>query len=237
MNVHHQELLNAIKSQSGKPTQHTFLNNYLGSNHPRYPISNPVLRTIARNWIREHKHLGSEEIVLLLTSLIEGKSFTEKCLAGILLDYCNEEQRSFNPAYFQKWLTHLEGWAELDTLCTGRYEETEIVRQWDKWKPLLLKFSRSKNIHIRRASIVLLCSPLRKCDEPALTEVAFENIQRLKAEKEVLITKAISWVLRSMVKHHRRALEKFIKEEKNLPAIAIREVNRVLTTGRKSAKK
>lgn len=237
MNIYHQELLKEIKALSGTPTQHTFLNNYLGSEHPRYPISNPVLRSIAKTWMKEHRELTSKDIATLITSLSEGESFTEKCLAGILLDYCHKEQRTFAPKLFEQWLKQLEGWAEVDTLCTGRYAEAEVVEQWSTWKPLLLKFSKSKNIHLRRASIVLLCSPLRKSNEPELATVAFENIHRLKHEKEVLITKAISWVLRSMVKHHRKALEKFLKEETELPAIALRETQRVLKTGRKNSKK
>jgi 3-methyladenine DNA glycosylase AlkD len=78
---------------------------------------------------------------------------------------------------------------------------------------------------------------LRKGYAPELAAVAFENIHHLKHEKEVLITKAISWVLRSMVKHHRKELEKFLKEETELPAIAIRETQKVLKTGRKNSKK
>lgn len=237
MNSHHQELLKKIKANSGKPTQHTFLNNYLGSEHPRYPISNPVLRTIAKAWMKENQTLTAKEISALIDSLVSGKSFTEKSFAGILLDYCTEPQRKFNPARFERWLKYLEGWAEVDSLCTGRYSEKEIISQWPAWKLLLQKLSKSKNIQLRRASLVLLCSPLRKSDEVFLAGIAFEIIQRLKQEKEILITKAISWVLRSMVKYHRTAVEKFLKEETGLPAIAVRETKKVLETGSKNKKK
>lgn len=237
MNVYHQELLKLIKVKSGKPTQHTFLNSYLGSEHPRYPISVPVLRALAKSWMKANQALTAKEISALVDSLVAGESFTEKSFAGILLDYCSEAQRKFNPARFERWLKHLEGWAEVDSLCTGRYSEKQIIAQWPAWKPLLQKLSRSKNIQLRRASLVLLCSPLRKSDEPFLAEIAFENIQRLKHEKEILITKAISWVLRSMVKYHRKAVEKFIKEETGLPAIAVRETKKVLETGTKNKKK
>jgi 3-methyladenine DNA glycosylase AlkD len=234
MNTHHKELLKKIKAQSGTPTQHTFMSNYLGNEHPRYPISNPLLRNIAKTWMADYDYLNSDEIAELITSLTNGESFTEKIFAGILLDYCHKNQRAFAPILFERWLNQLEGWAEVDTLCTGRYAETEVIMQWSKWKPLLKKFSRSKNIHKRRASLVLLCSPLRKLSEPELATVAFENIKRLKKEKEALITKAISWVMRSMVKHHRMALIKFMKEETDLPAIALRETMKVLKTGKKT---
>jgi 3-methyladenine DNA glycosylase AlkD len=237
MNPHHKEILDQIQLHSGKPTQHTFLNSYLGNSHPRYPISIPKLRKIAKEWMIEYRELPVSKFAALLTSLIKGKSSTEKCMVGILLDYSTLDQRKFNPNVFATWLNQLEGWAEVDSLCTGRYSDSEILSQWKIWKPQLIQFSKSKNIHKRRASLVLLCSPLRKSDDARLAAVAVQNINRLKGEKEILITKAISWVLRSMVKHHRTRLEKFMKEETGLPAIAVRETLRVLETGRKTSRK
>jgi 3-methyladenine DNA glycosylase AlkD len=127
------------------------------------------------------------------------------------------------------------GWAEIDAVCTGKYCITEIPKNIPEWKKILTAFSKSKNINKRRASIVFLCSPLSKSDDPRLAEVAFANIDRIKAEKEIIITRAISWVLRSMVKHHRKALENYLKEnEKTLPAIAVRETKTKLKTGKKT---
>jgi 3-methyladenine DNA glycosylase AlkD len=101
----------------------------------------------------------------------------------------------------------------------------------------LLQLNKSKNINKRRASIVLLCLPLRIHDN-RIPPVAFSLIDNLKHEKEILITKAISWVLRSMVKHHREALEEYLHENKEtLPSIAVRETLMKLKTGKKTARK
>jgi 3-methyladenine DNA glycosylase AlkD len=76
---------------------------------------------------------------------------------------------------------------------------------------------------------------VRKPDNDELVEVALQNIDRLKGEKEVLITKAISWVLRSMIKQYRKRVSAYIAENKTtLPAIAVRETMMKLKTGRKS---
>ena len=235
MNIHHEEILKLIQKKSGKPTQHTFLDSYLGNDHPRYPISAPILRTIAKDWMREHRDLSPTDMALLFTSLIEGESATEKCMAGILMDYTTREQRKFKPGLFDQWLDHLIGWAEVDAVCTGQYTITEIPEQWKAWKPLLIKFSKSKNIHKRRASLVLFCSPVSQAHDAHLAEVVFENVNRLKSEKEILITKAISWVLRSMVKYYKKELTEFMKTEgKTLPAIARRETLIKLKTGKKT---
>lgn len=238
MNPLHKEILEEIQRHSGKPTQHTFLNSYLGNSHPRYPISIPVLRKIAKEWMKAHRDLPVSKFSLLLTSLIKGKSSTEKTMVGILLDNSTIDQRKFDPKIFNTWLNYLEGWAEVDSLCTGRYSDSEILSEWRIWKPQLIQFSKSKNIHKRRASLVLLCSPLRKSDDTRLALIALQNIDRLKGEKEILITKAISWVLRSMINFHRSSLEDYLsKQGHSLPKIAVRETLVKLKTGKKTKAK
>lgn len=235
---HHHLILREIKKRSGKPTQHTFLDNYLGNSHPRFPISNPELRSIASEFMRNHADLSAKELAELVTNLIHAKSGTEKMMGGILLDYSKLPQRKFNPDVFDDWLEYLEGWAEIDILCTGKYSRTEIPGQWNAWKPLLKRFSKSKMVGKRRASLVLMCSPLRYTHNAAMGRFAFENIIRLSGERDVLITKAVSWLLRSMIKLYRSEVEAFIGEQQaSLPAIAVRETRIKLSTGVKSGKK
>jgi 3-methyladenine DNA glycosylase AlkD len=235
LNLFHQEILQSIKERSGTPTQHTFLDSYLGNSHPRYSINAPTLRTIAKIWMKDHHHISSREFSSLLTSLIEGISSTEKCMAGILMDYATAGQREFDPKLFNSWLDHLAGWAEVDAVCTGKYTIHQLPPDWNRWSKLLDRFSKSKNIHKRRASLVFLCSPIRHSNDERLAKAAIQNVERLKQEKDVLITKAISWILRSMVKHHKKIVAQYVKENKSsLPSIAVRETLTVLKTGKKT---
>jgi 3-methyladenine DNA glycosylase AlkD len=236
-NAYHQEILKLIKTNAGKATQHTFSDSYLGNAHPRYPISAPVLRKIAKEWMRDHRELSSEEVAELLTSLIEGESSTEKCMAGILLDATKKEQRKFDLSLFDQWLDHLIGWAEVDAVCTGPYTITEIPLGIRQWKKQLIAFSKSDNIQKRRASVVLLCSPLSRIANDELAEIALKNVDRLKSEKDVLITRAISWILRSMIKHHKKLVSDYVKaNQDSLPRIAVRETMVKLKTGKKTGK-
>jgi 3-methyladenine DNA glycosylase AlkD len=238
MNPYHHEVLSLIEEKSGVATQHTFLDGYLGNSHPRYPINAPTLRSIAKDWMRAHRDMTSKEFGAMLTSMAEGKSGTEKVMVGVLLDNATKEQKQFDPTLFDKWLDHLVGWAEVDSVCTGRYCTTEIPENVPAWKKILTGFAKSENINKRRASIVFLCSPLSQWDDPKLADIALTNVDRLKGEKEIIITRAISWVLRSMVKHHRKALESYLKKnEKTLPAIAVRETKVKLMTGTKGGKR
>ena len=238
MNRYHRNILEIIRQRSGTPTQHTFLNSYLGNDHPRYPISIPLLRSIANEWMRENANLTPELLAGILTSLAKGKSSTEKCMVGILLDYATPAQRQFNPKAFDEWLNHLVGWAEVDSLCTGKYMAAEVPAQWHAWKKLILGFSKSKNINKRRASLVVFCSPLRSVEDDRLADGALSVIDRLKSEEAILITKAISWVLRSMEKYYRKKLKAYLLTNKDsLPKIAVRETMAKLKTGVKNKKR
>lgn len=230
----HKEILQEIVDRSGKPTQHTFLASYLGNDHPRYAVSSPVLRKIAKEWASRNSTRSAVEFRDVVSSLINGKSFTEKCIGGILLDYAQPEQRKFDIAIFEKWLDQLQGWAEVDALCTGKFSLAEVPANFRKWKPFLKKLTRGEKIEKRRASLVFYCSPISHCEEDSVAFAAFENIDALKHEKEILITKAISWLLRSMIRHHREKVERFLDENaESLPAIAVRETRIKLRTGKK----
>ncbi len=238
LSPHHTAILNLIKRHAGTPTQHTFSDNYLGNTHLRYPINVPTLRRIARDWMRAHRDLSADNVAELLTSLITSKSATEKTMAGIILDNTTLEQRKFDPNLFDLWLDHLVGWAEIDSVCTGRYTMTEVSGDWKRWKKILVKFSKSTNISKRRASIVLLVSPLRRAEDPEMVRLALENVDRLKAEKDVLITKAISWVLRSALPIQQEVIKKYLNLNKaSLPKIAVRETLVKLRTGKKTKSK
>lgn len=182
--------------------------------------------------------MTATEFAEVLTSMAEGESGTEKVMVGVLLDNATSDQKQFDPRLFDLWLDHLVGWAEVDSVCTGKYCITEIPKHVGEWKKILTGFSKSKNINKRRASIVFLCSALAHSDDERLAAIAFANIDRLKSEKEIIITRAISWVLRSMDRHHRKALEAYLKKnEKTLPSIAVRETKIKLKTGTKTARK
>ncbi len=237
-NKYHSEVLAAIKGHAGKATQSAFDDKYMGNTHPRYAIKAPVLRLIAKNKMKAWRNLPASEICALLSNLIEGDSSTEKCMAGILMDYLSSSQRTFHPKIFDQWLKYLEGWAEVDSVCTGPYTIHQLPGDWERWQPILKKFAISKNINKRRASLVLFCSPLRHSNDKRLVESALKNVETLKSETDIRITKAISWVLCSMVKLHKREVSEYMNlEGASLPAIARRETLVKIKTGRKGVKK
>lgn len=238
MHAYHRELLEEIKKKGGKAVHDPFLNHYLGTPHPLYRIKSSEMRKLARDWISRHRELDAETFALVIRSLVLGKSCNEKLMAGLLLDMARDSHRTFDPVWLDRWLNHLVGWVEVDTMCTGRFPRKEVPRRWTTWKKLLNRLSRSKKIEKRRASLVLLCSPLRDKKDPRLLQQAFRTVDRLRSEKEVLITKAVSWVLRSATAHFPGKVKKFVTlNEAKLPRIAVRETLTKIATGTKTKRK
>jgi 3-methyladenine DNA glycosylase AlkD len=238
MNVHHDSILNDIKKQSGTPTSHTFLDGYLGNTNPRYSINAPKLRAIAKNWAASNRSLSAAEFRDVLDHLIKGPSSTEKIMAGIVMDYATIDQVDFDPKNFDEWLEYLHGWAEVDAVCTGNFTIRALPQQWKNWQRLLKRLAKSDNINKRRASLVFLCSPIRHNQNSEIRDTAFSIIHLLSPEKDILITKAISWLLRSMIKQHKSAVKEYIKiNGERLPAIALRETLVKLNTGTKTKRK
>jgi 3-methyladenine DNA glycosylase AlkD len=159
-------------------------------------------------------------------------------LAGMLMDVAAAAQRDFPPNVFNRWLDHLQGWAEIDAVCTGSFTIEHVPERLDEWESWLVRFSKSKVIAKRRASLVILCSPVSHVKDGRLSDLAFRNILTLQNEKDVLITKAISWLLRSMIKHYGKEVKTFLMlNEGTLPKIAVRETRAKLETGLKTKRK
>ena len=174
------------------------------------------------------------ELMRALNSLYKGKSYEEKMIASRILGFMSKQRGEMDLVNLDKWLNSLEGWAEIDGLCQNNFEADEVLSRWKEWQQLLKQFNRDGNIVKRRASLVLLVKPVRQIGDKRLAKLAFKNIDKVRYESEVLITKVISWLLRSMIVHHRGAVEAYIRQNEDiLPSIAVRETKRKLETGKK----
>lgn len=234
MNNYHQEILEEIKKYTGKGTKHSWDANYLGSKDFHYSLSNPIKRQVIKNWIKNHKGISLEEFSSLLTSLYISTSYEEKTMAGYLLEYFSNLRAQVDLNLLDKWLDNLHGWAEIDSTCQPNFPYQELLDRWDEWENFLENLSKDKNINKRRASIVILTGAVSHSDDKRLSNLAFEIVERLKSEKDILITKAISWLLRDLTYLHKKEVEEYLaKNEQTLPKIAMRETKRKLLTGRK----
>jgi 3-methyladenine DNA glycosylase AlkD len=230
---HHRALLAGLKEHRRKRVHSQANDSYVGSGHLYYDVSVPVRRTLAKKWLKENRSITDSEFLAVVGSLFRGKSHEEKTLASILLAYHRSGRKAVGLKQLNAWLDHLVGWAEIDSLCTI-FTADEILADRREWERFIAALARHRNINKRRAALVFLTGPIRRSEDKQLAELGFRTIEVLKSERAIIITKAVSWLLRSMVTHHKRAVAAYIKENHHsLPAIAVRETSRKIATGRK----
>lgn len=208
---------------------------YHGNHSLTYELSVPQTRTIAKTFKKLHPDLSLDELLDISTLLFQNKTHEGKSIASYLLCAYPKLRKQFNPQQIDAWLDHLEGWCQVDCLCQSTFTAEELLGNWPTWKKLIEDLSQSNNINKRRASLVLLTKPVGQSSHTKLSTLAFAMIEQLKGEKSILITKAISWLLRSLVHHHKDTITEYITKQKDtLPAIAVRETIKKITTGKKN---
>lgn len=237
MNAYHRKILGALR-ELVDPTPLQFdVARYLGSPSQYLNIKTQKSRRGVKQWARQHKQITTDELLELLSSLNQGCTFQEKMAVSDLLISFPKLRGKIDPKILDSWLENRQGWAEVDGLCQSTFEPYEMLAFWQKWKAVLKNLANSDNINKRRASLVLLTKAVRKSDDRRLSRLAFATIERLKHEREILITKAVSWLLRALITHHRVEVNAYIeKHQETLPALAYREVKTKLETGKKYTK-
>ena len=220
-----------------KKTDTVWVSKYLGTDKIFHGFNTAQIIDLAKRIINENDMDDIETIALLNSLYQNGTTYTEIAVAAVILGLSKSFLKNFDPKHLDLWLNYTHGWAENDVLCQSNFGSEILLSNWSKWEKILKEFNQSTNINKRRASLVLLTKSLRQSDDKRLSELAFKNIEKLKTEKEILITKAVSWLLRSLVKFHKDEVAKYLKENKDsLPKIAYREALAKAETGHKNRK-
>lgn len=236
--IHLQILKDIGQLKNNCSSDYQWPKNYLGTDKIYHGFSTGQMVDLAKKIIKEN-NLNEKQTIDLINSLyINGKSYTEIGLAAMILSRSSEVLKNFNPKNLDLWLNYTCGWAENDVLCQSNFSSDILLSNWSNWEKILNQFVNDKNINKRRASLVLLTKSLSKSDDLRLSKLAFKNIEKLKSEKEILITKAVSWALRALTKFHQKEVLDYLEKNKDtLPKIAYREAYTKATTGRKYNKK
>lgn len=208
---------------------------YTGSTHKHYGLSAPVMRDFVRRWTKQHEtRLTFASWLATLDDLYAGESLEEKSITGLLIAAFPAFRKQLPLEKLYDWLGQLEGWTEIDSTCQSSFTAREVFIRWEDWQALLRRLAVDESISRRRAALVLLVRPLRESDNPRMLRLALEQVEALKSEKDRLITKAVSWLLRSGIKYHALAIRHYIEVNADaLPRLALREVRAKLATGKK----
>jgi 3-methyladenine DNA glycosylase AlkD len=230
-NKHHQVLVDLFKSHQNILPNNAWVAHYVGTTKKLYQLKTGDSKNLVKTYLKS-VDLTFPDFQELLLSLSDGSSFEELSSMGKIMELYPKYRHDLSPKIVDKFFDHVGGWAEVDVTCC--FSADDMLDNWPEWEKLLTGFNVDTNIHKRRASLVLLTQPLRLSPDPRFYKLALKNVEKLKSEKDILITKAISWVLRSMIKFHPDIVREYLEKNKDsLPRIAVREATTKLLTGKK----
>lgn len=214
-----------------------FHRRYRGTDALILKLPIPKIREIAKSLVREFRNDSHANWFDALAYLYQSNIHDERLLAGYLIG-ANPDLLSFlSPVNFRDWMSRMTGWAEVDSSCQSLFSGKSMAEYWHVWECYLTAAPTDPSISVRRSSLVLLNRPVREKADQRFATQALANIDALKNEQEILITKAVSWLLRELIKNHRQEVEDYLlANQGSLPKIAIREAKAKLATGRKTIK-
>ena len=234
MNKHTRWITGELEKHSRDGTGYWSNDSYMSSGHSYYDVSVPDCRRICTAWLANNPDLSFSDFTKTLDELYRGKSYEERSMAGRLLGYHSSFRHQVSFTQLETWLGQLVGWGEVDSTCQSTWTPGELLADWVGWKQFLLRLSQDENINVRRASLVLLTNPVSTSDDERIRDLCFTLIGDLQGERDILITKAVSWLLRCMVTHHSQVVTDYLDQHsQTLSAIALRETRNKIRTGRK----
>lgn len=225
-------------TRGGDPKKYEPIRYYF--NHTKlkmYGASTPVQRKIAKEWTRRHQDAPTREVLALVSALYCAPSFDERLMASYILSQNTRVIPGITEVQWNRWIAHIENWAVSDALSTDPFGAW-LLADRSRGVHYLKQLIESKNIWARRVALVGLMWVNREDASIPVRDLSFAFIKKTMHERDVIITKAISWILRTVADSYPAAVQAFIaKYENDLPAIAKRETLNKIQTGRKSGKK
>ncbi|OQB05900.1 MAG: DNA alkylation repair enzyme [bacterium ADurb.Bin212] len=217
-----------------KDIEAEWVQKYLGTKRKFIGLKSPDRNKVLNLVAHDLKKREAAEVKAILDQLFASDIFDDYNFAGKLLTRLPQVRKSLKMSRIKSWLQNSNGWAECDSICQSLFDFKEVLERWTEFENIINECRISKNIQLRRASLVLQVKPNRNCADPKLRHLAFETIEKLKSEKDILITKAVSWLLREMSRLSSHEVKEYLERNKDsLPAIAYRETMKKIETGKK----
>ncbi|MFH2019559.1 MAG: DNA alkylation repair protein [bacterium] len=223
---HEQSWFTTQLKKSADPIRAVNEKRYLKSPFSHYGVRVPVLRKLAKTWLRNHKNLSFSDLLSFTEKLWAGDYHEERMLAIFLLVYRVDELTFHDLLRIEHMVKTAIGWAELDMiaawLCGQLYYDntpkmTSVMKRWIK----------DENFWVQRAALLTLLGPVRK--DPKHFPLFVELSVPLLSEKEFFIRKAIGWVLRELAKINPQLVYAYVSKYKaQMSGLTYREATRKL---------
>ena len=182
-------------------------------------IKTAVMRILANTCFKDIKHLSKREILDLCDDLLESKMDYGFFIA---IHWASKLQKDYTKSdfpRFERWLkNHVDEWGSCDYLCC--WPLGNLVKQYPDLAPRVIKWTKSKNLWVRRASAISLIVPVRN---GLLLDEIFKTSDILLMDKEDLVQKGYGWTLKEAANNFPNEVFKYVMKNKNkMPRTALR---------------
>ena len=163
-------------------------------------VTMPNIRRIAKKF--------SQEIFLQeLTKLIQSPIHEVRlCALIILVNKYNKEEPDRIYHYYLKHLNSINNWDLVDS--SAPYIVGDYLYNNQEQSKILLEFSQSENLWVRRISIVSTFAFIKNNEFNKTLEIA----KLLLNDEQDLIHKAVGWMLREIYKRDKRIIKRFLRQ-------------------------
>jgi 3-methyladenine DNA glycosylase AlkD len=196
----------------------------------------PVMRQIARDFKRAHPEASWEEVLDVVEGLWDGASQEERTLAILLLGYYGRKVPELEWDRFDRWRRKLGNWGLTDGLgviVLGPWIEANLKARLGVLEALI----EDEDVWSRRLALVATTPINRGHKGITIPDLTLRLVDKVKAERHPMITKAVSWALRGLTKVHPAQVISYLKKNRvALAPLVVREVENKLRTGLKSGK-
>lgn len=232
-----EQLIEAIKSSLGSvadPKRVAFAQGSFPTSLRTIGVTNPNMRIILKELKGEVKKLDGSAIICLAHDMIAQRILELQWLAYELLGSQKKALRALKRQDIDRLNSGLDNWMLTDVFCAcvlgfawreGLLDETYF-----------LKLQASDDVWQRRIAVVATTA----LNIPANGGSGARRETLLMCQGAVddhhpMVSKAVSWALRTFVKWDSAAVEQFLESnEDRLARLVVREVNTKLQTGKKN---
>jgi 3-methyladenine DNA glycosylase AlkD len=211
--------------QSAMPDRATNEKRYLKSDIEHYGVRVPVIRKLARRFVREHKTLSKSDLVALSVELWDRDVYELRKLAVNIVASRVEMLDASDLPFTERMLRQSHTWALIDDLAINVV--APLLSTADDAEEIRARWAKDDDFWLRRTAMLALLPRLRRATKgwDEFTRYADAMLD----EEEFFIRKAIGWVLREVSKHSPDLVFRWIEPRAKIAsAVTMREAVKYL---------
>ena len=163
-------------------------------------VTMPDIRRIAKKFSQE---ISLQELTELIRNPIHE---VRLCALIILVNKYNKEDSDIIYQYYMNHLTAINNWDLVDS--SAPYIVGDYLYKHPEKSKILIDFSHSENLWVRRISIVSTFTFIKNNEFNTTLEIA----KLLLNDNHDLIHKALGWMLREIYKRDERIIKRFLRQ-------------------------